>query len=162
GAVVGRGVAGDVCVACGSTVAAPVLTDAEDWEYRVPGRFRFVRCGDCGLVYMSPRPGRDELLRFYPADYHAYERPTSRLFSSLDGMKLRRRVRGYLAHLGSGRRILDVGCGDGALLEEFRRHGCSILAGVDFSPLVGDAEGRFDFFRGTLEEAPWPDASFDL
>jgi SAM-dependent methyltransferase len=152
----------DVCVACGSEAADVVLADGEDYEYRVPGRFRFVRCRRCDLVFMSPRPGRGELLSFYPRDYHAYERPTGRLFALLDGLNRRRRVRGYLRHVGSGRRILDVGCGDGALLEEFRSHGCSVLAGVDFSPLAGPAAGRFDFFRGTLEDAPWADGSFDL
>jgi SAM-dependent methyltransferase len=152
----------DVCVACGNDAADVVLADGEDYEYRVPGRFRFVRCRRCDLVFMSPRPDQEALLRFYPRDYHAYERPTSRLFALLDRLNRRRRVRGYLRHLGPRRRILDVGCGDGALLEEFRGHGCSALAGLDFSPLTGPADGRFEFFRGTLEDAPWPDGSFDL
>jgi SAM-dependent methyltransferase len=154
--------AGPACVACGGGLTTLVLADAEDYEYRVPGRFRFVRCEACGLVFVSPRPSRAALLGYYPADYHAYQRPTSRLFAALDRLNLRRRVRGYLRRLGGGRRVLDVGCGDGALLEEFRRRGAAVLAGVDFSPEVAPGAGTFDFFRGTLEEAPWPDGSFDL
>jgi SAM-dependent methyltransferase len=150
------------CVACGDPGAAPVLEDAEDFEYRVPGRFRFVRCRACGLVYMSPRPSRAEILRFYPPDYHAYQRPAGRLFVALDRFNYRRRVDGYLRRLGTGRRVLDVGCGDGALLAEFRRRGYTDLAGLDFSPLVGPAAADVDFFRGTLEDAPWPEGRFDL
>ena len=93
----------DLCVACGSEAADVVLADGEDYEYRVPGRFRFVRCRRCDLVFMSPRPARGELLSFYPRDYHAYERPTSRLFALLDRFNRRRRVRGYLRHVASGR-----------------------------------------------------------
>ena len=96
------------CVACGDPGAVPVLDDAEDFEYRVPGRFRFVRCRACGLVYMSPRPSRAEILRFYPPDYHAYQRPEGRLFVALDRFNYRRRVDGYVRRLGIGRRVLDV------------------------------------------------------
>ncbi|MBI5300721.1 MAG: class I SAM-dependent methyltransferase [Chloroflexi bacterium] len=56
------------CVLCEQDDAQIVLT-AQDWLHNLPGEFRVVRCGQCGMVYLNPRPTRADMLRFYPADY---------------------------------------------------------------------------------------------
>jgi SAM-dependent methyltransferase len=81
-----------------------------------------VRCARCGVATTSPWPS-DELLSEAYADWY---RPTSGRFSGL-GDKVIRRTRSALADrlhriLPPGP-VLDVGAGDGTLVEAFVRHG---------------------------------------
>jgi SAM-dependent methyltransferase len=81
-----------------------------------------VRCGRCGVATTSPWPSDEQLSEAY-ADWY---RPTSGRFSGL-GDKVIRRTRSALADrlhrmLPPGP-VLDVGAGDGTLVEAFVRHG---------------------------------------
>lgn len=67
----------------------------------------------------------------------------------------------------AGERILDVGCGTGALARRLAQRG-AVVCGLDLSPeMLGVAKeragGREDltFVEGTCEELPFGDASFD-
>ena len=42
------------CLACGGSSSTPFLTGEDDLTGK-PGRFTFVTCSACGLVYQSPR-----------------------------------------------------------------------------------------------------------
>src|SRR5574341_934712 len=126
----------EACPGCGAGGAETVLADARDYEYGVPGAFRFARCRDCSLVFLSPRPTLPEIVSYYPAEYHAYQRPTSRLFRLLDRLQYGPRVRRYRRLLPATGRVLDVGCGDGSLLREIGRRGPWELFGLDIKPEV--------------------------
>ena len=81
-----------------------------------------VRCARCGVATTSPWPSDEQLSEAY-ADWY---RPTSGRFSGL-GDKVIRRTRSALADrlhriLPPGP-VLDVGAGDGTLVEAFVRHG---------------------------------------
>ncbi|MBN9620010.1 MAG: class I SAM-dependent methyltransferase [Actinobacteria bacterium] len=74
-----------------------------------------------------------------------------------------------LAALPSPLRVLDVGCGTGALLSEMvvRVPYAQTFVGVDPAPrMLGVARQRVDprvrLVRGVAEDLPFPDASFDL
>lgn len=56
------------CALCEQDDAEIVLT-AEDWLHDQLGKFHLVRCNQCGLVYLNPRPVRERILYYYPADY---------------------------------------------------------------------------------------------
>src|SRR3954471_6758673 len=67
---------------------------------------------------------------------------------------------------GSGQRVVDVGCGPGALTAELvRRLGAGAVAAVDPSePFVAAARDRLrgvDVRRAAAEELPYPDDAFD-
>ena len=71
-----------------------------------------------------------------------------------------------LAGVRSGQRVLDVGCGPGALTSELAaRVGAESVAAVDPSePFVAAARERnpgVDVRRATAEELPFEDAAFD-
>ena len=81
-----------------------------------------IRCARCGVATTSPWPSDEQLSEAY-ADWY---RPTSGRFSGL-GDKVIRRTRSALADrlhriLPPGP-VLDVGAGDGTLVEAFVRHG---------------------------------------
>jgi SAM-dependent methyltransferase/ribosomal protein S27AE len=99
------------CGWCGHVLAS----DAD----RLPGR---LRCGRCGAQTTWPLPTEAELERAYSSWY----RPPGGRFASL-GDRLLRRLRGQLArrlaHIAPPGPVLDVGTGDGALLDALTARG---------------------------------------
>ena len=68
--------------------------------------------------------------------------------------------------MAAGRRVLDVGCGPGALTAELvRRVGADSVSAVDPSePFVAAATERHpgvDVRQGSAEQLPFPDDAFD-
>lgn len=62
----------EVCVLCGSG-RATFLHETRDRLLRLPGVFGLVRCDECGLVRLSPRPRQAEIGAYYPSDYECYD-----------------------------------------------------------------------------------------
>ncbi len=72
-----------------------------------------------------------------------------------------------LAHVRAGQRVLDVGCGPGALTSQLvERLGAGAVAAIDPSaPFVAAIRLRFpevDVRLGAAEHLPFPDDSFDI
>lgn len=69
----------------------------------------------------------------------------------------------------AGQRVLDVGCGDGALACTLARRGADVV-GVDPDPEMVEAANRravalanhAEFAEGHVERLPFPDDSFDV
>jgi SAM-dependent methyltransferase len=101
--------------------------------------FRIVRCRDCSLLYMNPRPNADQLAALYTGDYYAGHAD----YSYEDERKVEPRVRiraaGRLQRIermldADGirtRRVIELGSAYGAFLDEARRRrwhtlGCEV------------------------------------
>lgn len=65
--------------------------------------------------------------------------------------------------LAIGRRVLEIGCGTGLILQRLSRHADEAV-GVDLSPgmLRGARERGLDVVIASASELPFPDATFDL
>jgi len=82
--------------------------------------------------------------------------------------QLQRRLILFLLGDVNGRRVLDVGCGDGDLAIELRRHG-AVVTGIDASPdMIKAAIARakregleIEFAVGAAERIPFAPAQFD-
>jgi SAM-dependent methyltransferase len=154
------------CACCGGT-GTHVVREAADYLFAPDVRHRYVRCGTCGLVYLNPRPRRDEMARHYPPAYFALypevmrngERsPLMRL-----GFTLIRRRRLPARPPG---RALDIGCGSGFYLATLRRLGW-VVDGVEISEdaarharELNDIAVRVGSAEMILPDLP--DRSFDL
>jgi SAM-dependent methyltransferase len=113
--------------------AAPAATECawcghrfDDGDEHRPGR---IKCAKCGVATTSPWPSDEQL----GAAYAVWYRPEGGRFSGL-GDKILARTRSTLATrlnrvLPAGQ-VLDVGAGDGTLVEAFRRQGRDAI-GVD-------------------------------
>lgn len=114
------------CCVCGRSDATPVAR-CWDFEYRTSRQeWSYLRCPECALVYVNPRPATSELATIYPPHYYSFDEskrdnPLVTYFRGiLEGMK----TRVFAGHVGGGaNRILDVGCGDGRFLSVLREHG---------------------------------------
>lgn len=114
------------CVHCGGEDTAPLWSGREhEYESTTDATFHFVKCADCGLVRLHPRPDVSELPRIYPPEYYAYNlvaEDGSNSETLTDKAKMwmyQRRIMALIQRLGKdgSMRILDVGCGDGRLLD---------------------------------------------
>ena len=124
--------------------------------------FRVVRCPECGLAWVSPRPAPDEIGRYYP-DTYSWKPDAAGEQSLVHRAEqwyrfhlLRFETRELLAYtdLGRGDAVLDVGCSSGDRLLVMKEAGLA-PAGVEISPAADFARERLklDVRRGTLEEA---------
>ena len=188
------------CRACASGAVAGRFT-AREMMFGTRDAFAYVECAACGSVQIDEIPSPDVLSRHYPTSYYAFEgsRETgrARLRIAIDAVRARhalerRSLPGALldrlrplptildvfrqAGVQRSARILDVGCGHGALLDYLAGIGFRALAGVDpfverdratrrgvpiARAILQDVPGSFDvvMFHHSLEHAPDPVAT---
>ena len=68
------------CEYCGSADSRPLTGPLTDCELtsELPPAFRslsfcFVRCADCGLVYLRQRPAPEDVALYYPETYKCFQ-----------------------------------------------------------------------------------------
>lgn len=166
------------CYLCGAQ--GVLLYDSlEDVLFGSPGTWNFRRCSnsECGLVWLDPMPVEEEIGKAYLTYYTHDDRPCTRsgliagfrrfgsaLFSLLDPVKRQRKRLAlmFLDDLKPGR-LLDVGCGNGARLAQFRALGWDVY-GQDVDP-AATAYARemfgLDVRLGRLEDTAFEHGFFD-
>ncbi len=157
------------CCCCGSADCAPFI-EAEDDLTGKPGRFRFVRCADCGLVYQNPRLNVERIKDYYDDEYIAHRKKTrwglltplyKRAMDKLDRHKDELVSRYF--RLTEQSQVLDVGCGAGTFLLRLRRRYGARVTGVDFKDLSAlPGFDQMEFHCGLFYERDWGERRFDL
>ena len=154
------------CALCNSDNTKK-LFEGKDFLHSLPGRFRVVQCKNCGLVYVNPRPSQEKIKPFYPKEYSAHQRfeaKRSLLRRTKDLLKkwFRIKRRAIFIPLKKGK-ILDIGCGSGKFLSQFKNRGWKCW-GVEPSPAAAQRAKKLglDIFAGDLLEANYPENFFDL
>lgn len=157
------------CLLCGSRRSTFFLHGEDDLTGR-PGRFTYVRCDDCSLVYQSPRLTAAHIRSYYERDYIAHQ-PHDRwgalapLFSAavgaLDRAKLR--IVGRHVPLDASSSVLDVGCGSGSFLNAVRAATGATVAGIDLVDLSSRPEFTgIEFHPGIFSSVSAGRNRFDL
>ncbi len=153
---------------CGADDTVTLYVGAS-WQQAAPDGIALVRCRQCNLMYLNPRPGPDELATYYPPDYQPF-RPAieDERFGPMRWIRRRKLIqRRQLIERYSGQRcgrVLDVGCATGLFLHEMESAGWQV-AGVEPTAIAADyARTRFglDVFQGMLADAHFLPSSFDV
>lgn len=138
-----------------------LVSDGRDRRHQLPGEFRMVKCRECGLVYLNPRPTAVALAAYYPPDYAPYSQRG--LFGKLTRWLRRREAAGLRRSLPAGAEVLEVGCAAGDLLVPMREAGFRVT-GVELSDhaaTIARTRHHLDVHTGTLASAPLAGQSFD-
>jgi SAM-dependent methyltransferase len=134
------------CLYCGGIDFEPLFDGVRDRLGYVDGQWSFVDCRECGSANLRPFPRPEEVPGFYPPVYTfspgLARGGLQKLLSSIEYRlffqpvyRAQVRATDRRARAGGGRpgRLLDIGCGQGLRLLEFRRHGYDVC-GMDFVP----------------------------
>ncbi|MCL2232904.1 MAG: class I SAM-dependent methyltransferase, partial [Treponema sp.] len=115
------------CALCGQQSFKPSLSC---------GSFSYVRCASCGLVQINPQPLESEIKRRYGENYLTYELENEEAFFKLQLLGLKDTdfdgLESQALAEHKKRRVLDIGCATGRLLEHLRERGWE-TAGVEIS-----------------------------
>lgn len=124
------------------------------------------RCQTCGTVFLWPSPSAAQLAQAYTTNYYGegetkFNPYIERLRNACANLRVKKLTNG----LPADATIMDVGCGDGRLLRNFKRTGFRKLHGIE---LPGRAAERtatipdITLHLGTLASVELPAANFDL
>jgi 2-polyprenyl-3-methyl-5-hydroxy-6-metoxy-1,4-benzoquinol methylase len=96
-------------------------------------RFRIELCENCGIAFTRPAPAAADLPKYYPPAYYGGGSKRFPAFvEQLQCALYRRRAAKVEQILGGKGKVLDIGCGPGFLLHEFRARGWDVH-GTEFS-----------------------------
>ncbi|HUT15031.1 MAG TPA: class I SAM-dependent methyltransferase [Anaerolineae bacterium] len=156
------------CNLCGADDTVLMYTERDRW-LGLPGSFRLVRCQQCGLAYLNPRPALEDMAFYYPATYgphRAVPEDEASLLSYLNHTcKYGKRTAVIRSARPQGGRLLDIGCATGSFLHVMGQSGswevCGVEPNADAAHCARDRFG-LDVFEGTLKNALFSDAYFDV
>ncbi len=134
------------CPACESARRRQRTTVREhEYANSTTDAFPLMECLDCGAWYLSPRPDVSALDVIYPPNYYVYvlesksggdvDAARRGLFSRLASRLFRKRIRPIAKYMGltAEKTRLDIGCGNGSVLEAMRDEFGIVGTGIDFS-----------------------------
>lgn len=128
--------------------------DAKEMMFGLRDSFHYFECSKCGCVQISAIPA--DIKRYYPSNYYSFQNPLGsprvkiRIERILNTFLVKQQL-GHLNPIGMlwallkespvpwlkkgffkySDRILDVGCGNGSILNELNRYGFMNLTGID-------------------------------
>ncbi|EQD49882.1 Methyltransferase type 11 domain protein, partial [mine drainage metagenome] len=145
---------------------------ADDIETHFPGNFPIYRCNKCKFVYLGTIPCGDEILKYYPQDYGAYNiqfNIMTKIYSKVVGLFLFKGKSTYfdipILECDGKAVMLDIGSGAGHLSLMYLKKGWKIN-GVDFSSYAVDKTNKLlggNYIRqGDAANPDFPARTFDL
>jgi 2-polyprenyl-3-methyl-5-hydroxy-6-metoxy-1,4-benzoquinol methylase len=160
------------CAICGAPISK-VGMRAIDRLVTGEGPFDVLHCANCNAGSTQPRLTDEQLAQYYQAAYYeafcgwVEGRGRSPLRVARDKWRAwttRRRARRcpfWPVPVEGRGRVLDVGCGDGSLLQSYADAGYEAV-GVDPSETAVEAVRRrgIEAHHGTLDDHPWEPGSF--
>ncbi len=126
--------------------------------------FDLFKCSSCGLVFVSPQPQEDFLVKSLYSYESGYQ--SNRARQDLSSTKEQERFTvafDYLEKIKSGGKVLDVGCGNGQMLYWAKKRGFNPF-GVEVNErtaLCAKSYG-FDVYIGLLRDSHFPKKTFDI
>ncbi len=168
------------CCLCGGK-GNDLIGSGTDFEYGTSTEeFPVVRCMTCGLIFLQDRPDTSEFKTIYPRNYYSYSTVENELRNPSNKNSLAARFRKFMYQRNFRKvldllpdcsrapsiSILDIGCGDGRLLNWFRemdpvRHKTFGIDNDDNARRIVEGNGHH-FIMGMFEELEWTGDKFDI
>jgi SAM-dependent methyltransferase len=157
------------CILCGESETRLAFT-GKDRLAVTADAFSIVRCQRCGLLFLNPRPTREELGRYYPYSKYKDEftpaiQDDPSVLSRLNRLYHMERICRAVERVKREGQLLDVGCATGNFLDRMRRRGNWRVYGLEVNEKAARyAQSRFglEVFVGELGAADYPEHSFDI
>ncbi|AMY11634.1 putative S-adenosylmethionine-dependent methyltransferase [Luteitalea pratensis] len=154
------------CSTCGSRDADEVGRSRDHEFATCDNEFVFVRCRACGLTYLRNRPAPHTLGTIYPPSYYRYAAFLGPVTTRLRAVVQGGRVRMLRRWLSPGATVMEVGCGEGQLLQAIKADGDPSwrVVGVDISEDACEALRRtgLEMRCAQFEDLDWPASTVDL
>ena len=157
------------CYQCGSDESEKFLVGEDDLTGK-EGRFLYVKCIECELVYQKPRLPITEIKEFYDSEYIAHRKkkdwgiltPLYEHAMNKHDREKDKLISNYIT-VNAQTEVLDVGCAVGTfLLHLNKKYNCKIH-GVDFKEDLSYPDfDKINFYEGLFYEQKIPENSFDL
>ena len=147
---------GGRCPVCGAD-GARLLFVARDLHSLVPGDHTLLACGSCTHVFVDPRPGRDEMNRYYSGDYWLDMETAHEMTSGV------RQLIGMAAGAHPGGRALDVCCAAGKKTAALQAAGLQVTGLDPYEQACVAAREMYgiEAICAHLQEAVLPVESYD-
>lgn len=115
----------DKCPWCGSENAQLHIELKDLFLTQEP--FKILECKDCGLLYTTPRPNKDEIGKYYKSDeYYSHQENKEgfipKVYEKVKSINLKNKYTIATEKTRKGK-ILDIGCGVGDFLHTMEQHG---------------------------------------
>ena len=124
-----------VCPACGSALRFREAQAARD--YVTGDAFSVVRCSSCDVAWTHPRP--EDMDRYYPPRYRRYVPVVTATLSLLYLW----RVSNWSRACGKPGKALEIGCGDGVMLNALRARGWQVCGTERTAEMAAIARERY-------------------
>lgn len=174
------------CDLCGSS-EFDLVAKTTDPERIVAGEFSVVRCRQCSLQYLNPRPDKGSISGCYPKEYYAHVGTQESIKTNSFRGNVRRAIRkssllsrlaSYFPYLSQASRdlpltndfaewlapgkMLEVGCGAGGILNYMKSNGWQTFGIEPSMQAAGIAESKgHRIFRMGGDDA-YPDALLEM
>ena len=141
------------------------IDNMRDWEYGIDKISNLVICSKCGLVGQDPEITSEEIPSLYPSNYLAHTpAPTSvGIYGLLKAWLANRTARKIVANVPSNGVCLEIGCGNGHLMQTISKIRPDIrFIGVDIKKVKIANLPKFTFLHGQFEDVAIDNSSIDL
>jgi SAM-dependent methyltransferase len=159
------------CEICGSHKTDTFL-EAVDRNYLNEGVFRYIKCTKCNFVWLSPRPDKNSVFKFYPTSYGPYKRLSKpsglqSLVRSLiknNSLIAKALIKDQLFFINPKGKLLDVGTGNGHYLDILLSWGWDAYGVEPDNRTVERLKKRGikNIFKGDIFTVKFPANNFDL
>ena len=156
------------CLVCESRSLKEIYKDLYDKTHFKEGKFSLIQCENCKLEFIDPLLDEKQLGKYYPNNYYSfvnedglvrwYDKLSAYLHSGKFGSLFLLPFKPFLASFftlkkDKGKRILEIGCGNGLMLEVYQKYGL-ITAGLEpYGSKLTEKEKKLGIKRRSIEKA---------
>ena len=129
--------------------------------------FKILECKECGLLYTTPRPNKDEFGRYYKSEeYYSHQENKEgfipKVYEKVKSVNLKNKY-GIATEGKEKGKALDIGCGVGDFLHTMEQHGwdCTGVEPSEDAKVIAKKRIKGQLLSSE-EQENLPDSSFDI